>query len=331
VTVGTGSLLAPLSQLPFHARMLAQCAAILLGADVSGQPSGVLTAIAAAHLPGLAAVALGLAVAMRCALSGRAGRVCLILTAGTGAMLAAGLLGPYIAGQLYAHEIAPLAPLGAALAGRVLGDRLAAARPRAAPHARYRRLSAGHAPGGTGGRPPGRWLHVRYLCLFIGRAPGGTGGRPPGRWLPGAALAVGLAFLGYNASLPPYEGGTRPLADWLVSHHLRSGIAGYWQASAVTVNSRGKVSVVPVLPATGAIYRWEAEAAWYDPRLRSASFVVTVAGPSGTGIGPQARQARVVFGPPARVYRVRAWVIQVWNRDLLPDVQRATRETEPRS
>jgi hypothetical protein len=54
--------------------------------------------------------------------------------------------------------------------------------------------------------------------------------------------------------------------------------------------------------------------------------MITSPRPSAGRPGPSdTERAGALFGPPARVYHVDGRDIEVWNRNLLSDVQRATR------
>ena len=266
ITSGAG-LFAPLSQLPYHARMLAESLAIVFGANYFDQRSPALRAIAVAHLAGAVVVLIGLAVAARLLLAGRLDRVSLVLLTAIAVLLAGGLLGTHLIDIFAAYEIAVVAPFGAALAGRALGGRLGEAR-----------------------------LGVPLL---------------------GAGLAASLGFLAYDGSVASYGPGSQPVANWLVAHHMGTGVAGYWQADAVTLASGGRVTVAPVSLTSGAAYRWEAKAAWY---ARPATYAIS---PPHAAPKESPALVRATFGPPASVYYVDGWVIQVWRRDLLAAVHHA--------
>jgi hypothetical protein len=126
-------------------------------------------------------------------------------------------------------------------------------------------------------------------------------------------LAVGLAvYLGtlcYSAAAAaPAPPQNQAAADWLVAHHLRYGLAWYWQADSITLDSGGQVTVAPLWPGTVAAYHWEAKASWFDARSHYANFVVTE-DPSGA--------AWRSLGRPAQTYHYEQYTIMVWHENLL--------------
>jgi len=126
------------------------------------------------------------------------------------------------------------------------------------------------------------------------------------------ALAVVLAaYLGalcYAAAGAPVPAKGQAAADWLVAHHLTYGVAGYWQAAIITLDTSGRVTVAPLYPGTTAAYYWESDGAWFDPRLHYADFVLTVGSPDGIFRS---------FGPAARTYHYQQYTIMVWHQNLL--------------
>ena len=133
----------------------------------------------------------------------------------------------------------------------------------------------------------------------------------------GAWLAVGLAALCYAATGAPVAAENMPLAGWLTAHGYTEGLAAYWQASSTTVDSGGKVLVAPVTDQGTAVYAWEADAAWYDPGTRRATFVVAMENPDGPLGGIAVSAGQESFGRPAHTYRVDGYVIMVYRYNLL--------------
>jgi uncharacterized membrane protein len=275
------------SPLPVHLRPLAGLPAAapalwkvldLFGADFRGMRPGVPLALALAHLVSVALVLVALVLAARPGVP----LVDQILAVGIAANL--GLYLGTLASAEGAHEIAIVAPYAAALAARRLAPRRLAPR-RLAP----RRL----AP---------RRLAPRRMTLSRGTGPA----------VAGALLLCGyLAGLGYELTFPSAPPANSALAAWLAAHGLRSGLASYWEASSVTVDSGGRVTVRAV---TGSLspYLWMTDTAWYDPARNSADFLV-LQQPST----PELARLRRRLGPPARTYQVAGDTVLVWNGNLL--------------
>src|SRR5579859_4741247 len=223
-----GHLFASASVLTHQLRNVGQCVLILFGADPIAQSPGLPVAFAFLHMAGVAIAVAGLLVGLWFCFW-RLDRVGQMLVAGTFAVLLAGWLGTHMDSGFSAHEIAPVLPFMAALAGRTLGGPLARLR------ARYQPVLAIVLAG--------------YLCA-----------------------------LGYASTRPPVPASNQDLAGLLVSQNLRQGLAGYWQADSVTLDSGGQVTLAPIYG--GSPYLWEVDSAWFDPGTRYANFVVTVSGPA---------------------------------------------------
>ena len=292
-----GVALAPLRQVPANARLLWQSLILLFGANNPGPPHQpqtirahvLLVGMADSHVIGLLLAGAGLAAGSASLLSRQADRGTQLLVAAISVVLAAGVFTTVLRSLSNAHEVAVLLPLGAALAGRVLPGAGAACYSRAP--ARARRV--GIAP----------------LAL-------------------GAWLTVSVAELCYAAAWPATTPPEQAVAAWLVSHHERTGLAGYWQASATTVTSGGRVLVAPVTlsaaPAAAparvsgeaAADRWESSAAWYQPAERDATFVIAVTGPGAAG-GLSPAAVRASFGAPAAEHEVGQDLVMLYRYNLL--------------
>jgi hypothetical protein len=124
-----------------------------------------------------------------------------------------------------------------------------------------------------------------------------------------------------NILAPPVGSGSARLAAWLGGHHLVNGLAGYWQANAVTLDSGGNVllraiDLGPGRPLAGS--GWEAIAAWYDPCARHADFVVdTSTSRRPRQLGALVSQMEAVAGRPSKVYFYDGYVIAEWPGNLL--------------
>jgi hypothetical protein len=138
------------------------------------------------------------------------------------------------------------------------------------------------------------------------------------------ALAAGLvcyaAMLGFAVALPQTPPSNATLATWLTRHGLRDGIAGYWQASSVTLDAGGAISMGSVAPDRSgqlAPRHWGADMRYFSPVTHSADFLVL-----GPGGGVTQAEGIATFGQPARVYRYQDYTIMVWHRNLLSELGR---------
>jgi hypothetical protein len=130
-----------------------------------------------------------------------------------------------------------------------------------------------------------------------------------------AVLACYLLFLGYDASRPAPFSPDQRVASWLVAHRYRYGLASYWEASSVTLDSRGRVAVRPVRTFGRhlVLTHWNAEASWYSPRRHDARFVIFRYCRGCLSLAGLRRD----FGPPAHVFHVVNYLVLVWNKNLL--------------
>jgi hypothetical protein len=194
------------------------------------------------------------------------------------------------AGSEGPHEIAVVAPFGAALAGRMLAGQ----------GAKARQQQTGARAGSTLAR----------------------------RARLGAAMAGVVVLLGYLGGLvheavqPASPPAFARVASWLQAHHLRYGLGGYWESSIVTVQTDGQVKVRALLKATLAPDLWLAKPAWYDPADQQANFVVLSSTPGfASNWEPRALISKY-FGRPAEVYNFGPYTVMVWDRNILSDLPR---------
>jgi hypothetical protein len=310
--------LIPLREVPGNGPLVLRSLLALFGADFQDAPAGggnhpVNLAFAAVHLAGLALVVAAVAAAAWGLARTLAG-LARARSGGPGDALAGDALAAdaFAAGDpvadvtvvaivvcvatyfllfritnIYsAHEIGPVLSLGAALAGRRFGG----------PLARACGLRTG-----TGGRPAGgRPARVAVLAALT------------------ALLACYCAMLGFAAAQGQTPPANAALTVWLQRHGLRSGLAGYWEAASVTVDSEGAITMGSVTPLRGgrlAPRHWEQDMRIFDPADHSASFVVLA--PDSPMSEPDVLRT---FGPAARVYRFKTYTILVWRKNLLPDL-----------
>ena len=152
---------------------------------------------------------------------------------------------------LNTREIAPVLPFAAVLAGRMLGDRLAAG-----PLASVR-LPRFARSGAAGASASAYSLRVRLIAI------------------PLVALFGWYSYgLFRQADTPPAPNPLAGLAKFLEDNHLHYGLGGYWESSVLTVETGGKVTVRAVTPACVQPYQWESKPSWYDPKLHSANFIL---------------------------------------------------------
>jgi hypothetical protein len=257
---------APLSQLPLHSRLTGYSVLILFGADFVGQPFGVNTILALLHLVGVALGFWALCTGVR-GFFGRVDRVTQALVAGTIIILIAGAFGTYMTAPVVgAHEIIPVLPFCAALAGRLLGGGLVRARLEPA-------------------------LAIGLVCY--------------------------LGALAYNDSQPIQTPAHQDLADWLTAHHLKYGLAGYWESNITTLDSDGQVRVASLAEGGASPDAYESDSAWYNPAVSTANFIVSVSSPPSDVKLISASVLRATFGQPARTYHFKEYTVRVYGYNLL--------------
>jgi hypothetical protein len=257
---------APLSQLPVHSRLTGYSVLILFGADFVGQPFGVGTILALMHLVGVALGFCALWIGLRGFFS-RMDRVAQTLVAGTIIILIAGVFGTYMTAPVVgAHEIIPVLPFCAALAGRLLGGRLVQAR--------------------------------LEPVLALG-------------------LVCYLGALAYNDSQPTPTPLHLDLAGWLTAHHLKDGLAGYWESNITSLDSEGQLRVAPLADGGAAPLTYESDSAWYNPAVSTANFIVSVSSPPADARLISASVLRAQFGQPARTYHFKEYTVRVYGYNLL--------------
>jgi hypothetical protein len=136
-----------------------------------------------------------------------------------------------------------------------------------------------------------------------------------------AVLASYCAALGFATAQPQLPPANAPLTSWLRAHGMRSGLAGYWESSSVTLDSGGAITLGAVTANTRgrvAGEHWEADLRLIDPTSRRADFLVLAAGDR-----PSSRQAIATFGPPDRIYHYQSYTILTWHKNLLSELEPA--------
>ena len=273
----------------------------LFGADYKAVTGAGNVAFALVHLIGVAVVLVGCAVALwgllrpfaQLALPRRFGAaaapgdlVADFLVIAIAANCAAFVLEVPMTNVYAAHEIGPVLAFGAALAGRTLGSRI---------------LPPAGGSAESGVRSGARRILLPALVAFL------------------VCYAVTLGIAAAHRQAPPRNVG---LAAWLSRHHLTSGFAPYWEASSITVDSGGAITVLSVTDGGRqgrlAAQKWETNVD-LTAHMPPASFVI---------VSPAEKVRRSAatktFGPPARSYRYGPFTILVWPGNLLPKMAPAS-------
>jgi hypothetical protein len=131
-----------------------------------------------------------------------------------------------------------------------------------------------------------------------------------------------LAGLAREISQPPVPAQNQQLTSWLLARHLRTGLSGYWESNVVTLTSGNQVQIRLVAQSGGRLIpvAFESKTDWYDPKRSTANFVVLSPGGGGYPGFAGKRAALATFGEPARTYHVGAYIVLVWNRNLLSEL-----------
>jgi hypothetical protein len=265
---------------PAQLRALGENLLILFGANFWRLPA-VQAAFAYLHLVCLVLALLGLLITI--ARWRQADRVARTLVVGIVVMLAAGAVSPLMIPNGGTHEIAVVLPLGAALGGRAVGP----------------------------------WLAGLTWSGQVAQA-----GRATRASVAGLLAAAGLGLLcslGYAAAQPAYPPKDAGLANWLVEHHLTSGLSGYWNANITTLITGGRVHLAPATNGGKYGYLWVAKESWFNPAVSSANFIVATTHQEGGNDVPL-KNVLAWYGKPARSYRYDQYTILVYKRNVLENV-----------
>ncbi len=150
--------------------------------------------------------------------------------------------------------------------------------------------------------------------------PGHIGGTLRAGLATGLAAIAALVPLATAAARPAAAVPTAPLSAWLRAHGLTYGLAGYWNSSAITLESGNRVRVRAVLLDGRQVipYLWETNTLWFDASRYYANFVVVDL--ASNGLSPFAEQA---FGKPVRIGHVARWEILIYQKNLLKQLAMA--------
>jgi hypothetical protein len=130
------------------------------------------------------------------------------------------------------------------------------------------------------------------------------------------AVAAALVPLSLAATRSAAVAPVAQLTAWLEAHGLRYGLGGYWDGSAVTLQSGGRVQVRTVRVNGPEItpWAWEMYTGWYDPSRHYANFVIIDPG----NLSPQAER---FFGKPVSTHRVGDWKILIYDKNVLRELK----------
>jgi hypothetical protein len=138
----------------------------------------------------------------------------------------------------------------------------------------------------------------------------------------GSTTAIAARDLQSNQAKWPTRADALRLLDFAEAHHLRYGYAGYWDAAALTWETKGRIEVYPVNPCgSGPGICWfplHRISSWYTPRPATRTFfVVDPAQPTGLeGFLPR-------LGPPEDIVRVGRLTVYVFPYDIASRFRRA--------
>ena len=105
---------------------------------------------------------------------------------------------------------------------------------------------------------------------------------------------------------------------FLEDHDLTHGVAGYWNADSTTLDTQGRVVIVPVKYYHGHGLEpllWEIQPGLFDSSDHDANFLVATAPGAPSAVTPA--EAVAAFGPPYRQYSYQGDTILVWHKNLL--------------
>jgi hypothetical protein len=298
---------APIAKLPHDLWDTVQAVLELFGANVFEPHSATEAVLVSIHFAGVLAAIAALVVAVSRFFREDA----ILIPALTIAILLE--LGAFL-GSIHStnlaseREIVAVMPFGAVLAGRLLAAPLLRLLPPA-----FRNVSITQSSSLKPDKAPVEASQLRN------RPARKSGGRAvlAGRWRPllvaAAAAVVVVGYLGgmlYDATRPSVPSANQPLATWLAAHGLTGGLASYWEAGSVTLDTAGRVQVNAVaINAHGKLraYLWETDTTQYQASRHTATFVVA-GGPKSVVPTLGLRQAAIrTFGPRrGRVYQFRS-------------------------
>jgi hypothetical protein len=162
--------------------------------------------------------------------------------------------------------------------------------------------------------PAGAVLAAR-VCV-----PARLAGRLPRLAVGGAAAIAALLPLSLVAAQPIARSPNLQLADWLTAHGLSYGLGGYWQSSAVALQTSNRVQIRTIKVRGGAVrpFPWETNLNWFDPARHRANFVL-VQGSKDPATVPALER---IFGRPTLTDRLGNIEVLIYGKNLLTEVKR---------
>jgi hypothetical protein len=164
---------------------------------------------------------------------------------------------------------------------------------------------------------------VIFASILTGRIVAQYWHKLSATWLARTVAAVAVAATmcfaaatGYTLDQPDPGQPAAQLVAWLGTHHLDEGVGDYWSASISTVESRGQVTIRPVVSGTkGTLRRYlkESDESWYAGQ-RFQFFVYNTVLPWGYD---NTISATKTWGPPEHTYAVGTFRVLVWPKPLI--------------
>jgi hypothetical protein len=254
---------------------------LLGGADFLGHQLSLGTVVLLLHLGGVILAGLGTWVAAKRFFRDR-NLVDQLLVVAIAANLAAYIVSTRAYGIAGTREIAPVLPFAAVLAGRLLAERILAAR--LAPALIV--VLAGYLAG---------------LSYSVVQPPAPIQDQQLISWLTAQHLTSGLG--GY------WQSNDVTLAT---SNRIRIRSLSFAAAHGLPTGEPGpNAKLVPTV--------WDTNLQWYAPRTQSANFII-LGGPPRFSRFTDKSLVLATFGPPARSSHVGTYEVLVWNKNLLADL-----------
>jgi len=150
------------------------------------------------------------------------------------------------------------------------------------------------------------------------------------------AVAAVIALVPPLVTVKPTGPAAASLARFLEAHHLRNGLAGYWNADSTTLDSGGRVIIAPVTFSPGrglGAYLREIDAGLFDRQAHAVNFLVATApGPPAAASAAAAvtpAEAVAAFGQPYQRYDYQGYMVMVWRKNLLRQLESSGKRVRP--